>query len=737
MQRKFLTFFILVSLAFSSCWDFSLPNRIELEIEGSVDLPVKIATSNWGSTLAESLQESFSEGMGDGIEVVEVYNVNYGQTIQAFCVYIPIEIPDILPDLDGIDLSNIGCDPVQIKESVDVPSFGDFTIECPIPSIDITIPIDSKFTFPIEIPISSDGSGTSLPDSISDYFLHAQIGKGSFTIDLDLSEGSVKLSKDQFDFIYNIKISQLPDNRVSLGTYSGLNYPVTTNPPNPASEERSLEGQHINTNPVKISGSVTLTPKQDGGNVTGEGNILAGHLKIKMNISEYKELDLDFEKVSIGLENLDPVSLKDAAEHLNYIRFPLNADVNGKREPGIGININFTKIINGLAMSIECDDLEFGHDAKPLQVGANVFGNTKPLELNLASYKNDDKKLQFKINLLPSGSNKNVLHLTNLTAGEELEIKGEANFFQHWVEAEVSVDDTFKGEFPDKDEDPIDLSSLNEYFEGFKFDAIEAAIYLSGLEMLDKPNMTIDAIYDANDTKKTVPIIAGNENNPIKFIEKQIVIADYLDDKGSYKKEGLPPNGNPFNFVEIINDRPKNLVFRYTLAAPTIKVTPDMLDNNESVLHDIRATIILLIHMSLTAEEDNIRMEFPGMFEEGEDLFGRESWEEDSIFTSLNVDYITFTVDFTSPFFTRAKLFIEKENPGESMLLFPDGIPVSGSKISFDIRNKELEIIRKKLIYPNFRLEFEKGGRITIPRTIGVTSIKIEAKGKTSVTLDL
>jgi len=741
MKKKpaLLMFIISVFFAFHSCLDYSLPNQIELEVEGSIDLPVKISTSNWGSTLAKSIQDAFSEGMGDGIEGVEVYNVNYGQDVQAFCVYIPIKISNNL-DLKGYQdsIANLTKDSIlDINNKIDMPSFGEFQIECQLPSTAVSIQSENKIEFPIEISFSSDGSGTNMPTSIGDDFLHALIGKGSFTIDLDLSQGDVDLPKDQFDYIYAINISQISDNRDSLGNYPGLNYLDTPNPTDP--NKRILDGQNINAKPVKISGSVTLEPKTGGGTVTkksGGSNVLKGQLKITMNISEYKELDLDFGKVSVKLDDPEPISLKDAAENVNYISFAQCAvDGSGKDTAGIGIKINFTEIKSGLAMSIECDDLEFSREAKPLQVGGNVFGNTKPLELNLAGYKDDNKKLQFKINLFPSGSNKNVLHLTNLTAGEELKIKGEVKLFQHWVEAGVSVNDTFKGEFPGEDEDAIDLSSLNEYFKGFRFDDIKAATYLSGLEMIANLNMSIDAKY----AQESVSIIAGDENNSIKFVEKQIVIADnhdYLDEKGSYKKKELPPGGNDFDFAKIINDRPEDLVFHYELEAPTIKVTPDMLDdNNESALHDIRATIILLIHMSLTAEKNGTCIEFQDMFE-GPDLFGRESLEEDSIFTSLNVDHINFTVDFTSPFFTGGKLFIEKNNADYKPILFPNGIPVDGNKISLDIRNKELEVIRNNFIDPDFRLEFEKDGKITIPRNIGLTSVKIEAKGKTSIKLD-
>jgi hypothetical protein len=747
MQRKFLTLIILVSLAFFSCWDYSLPSRIELEVEGSVDLPVKIATSNWSAMLLKSLRDIFSEGMGDGIEGVEVYDVNYnGQDAQAFCVYIPIKISEgFNPNdyLDGIaDFTKDGINALGIDTEVTVPSIGDFSIECPIPSIDITIPPGSKITDDFPIPFSSDGSGDNIPNFNSSNFLHAVIGEGFFTIELDLSEGNVRLSKEQFDFIYDINISQFPNDKGVLGNYFGLSYPDIPNPPNRASDKRSLNGQNINTNQVKIDGTVTIKPKQGGGYVTGGGDKLEGKLIIKMNISEYKELDLDFNAVSDNLK-IDPFSvpLADAAKYLNHIKFAQCAD-DGKKT-GIGININFKgsskEIINALAMSIKCDALKFNSAAKPLNAGNNIFGNTDALTLDLKT----TKELKFEISLLPSGANKNVLHLTNLTVGKPLNIQGDADLFQHWIEAEVNIKEALgtnaglDGTFPDESE-PIDLSSLNDYLEGFIFmeEDIKAAVYLNG-PAIGNLDLSIDVNAKYGGTSS--PII-----KTAQLGQTQVVIADYLKN-GIYKYNYLPDGGTSVNFVDVINARPKDLVFNYKVnVSETITITPDMFDgNNGSAPNDITATIMLLLHMRLTADSDGSWIGFPDMFKDQDDLLGRKSPEEDSIFTSLNVDYIKFSVNFTSPFFTGGKLFIEKDIQedtthsikGSKPILFPDGIPVDGSGIAINITNKEFDIIKDNLINPDFRLVFKKDGKITIPRTIGVTSVRIEAKGKTSVTL--
>jgi hypothetical protein len=245
-----------------------------------------------------------------------------------------------------------------------------------------------------------------------------------------------------------------------------------------------------------------------------------------------------------------------------------------------------------------------------------------------------------------------------------------------------------------------------------------------------------------------LPIIERGGENPIILNKKQIVIDndEYLE-KGSYKKEKLPPGGSYFDgFEKIINARPDNLVFQYNVNMPdVIIVTPDMfVDDDESVDSKIVSTIMLIINLQLTAGDDGGKLKFPDMFKGQKDLFDRGPDKEDdtkpeknSMFISLNVDYISFAIDFAGSFFTGGKFFIEKENEDYKPILFPDGIRVDGSRLAVNINNQDFDKIKNKFINPDFRLEFDPNGRIVIPRNIGLTSVNITAKGKNSIKLDL
>ncbi|MDR2924160.1 MAG: hypothetical protein LBU85_12580 [Treponema sp.] len=728
MKRKLAMLLFIATVSFVySCLDYSLPDQIKIDIETekAVELPVRIGTGNWGSALIESLQDSLMAG-------VRILDVNYGQEVQSFCVYAPVDIDngfdfdDYMKDIDKLTETPA----MKIEQEIDIPAFDQLETEIPLPQ---TLSTPGGITVYDPIPIHFSGE-IDTKNKISEEFLHARIEEGVFRIELELSQGNVRV-EDKFTTQYDIKIKQDPDSSRPGGPYSGLDY---LSPQDDLTiTERSLNKQNINTNKIVIDGTVTLQPTE---NFT-LGGPLDGKLKIKMNFTKFAEIDLDFNKISKELKP-DPVSLADVAKVLNWIKFNKCA-VNAKGEPlaGIGINVHFTEIIDGLAMSVGCDDLRFDSTSKALKTGTNiVFGNKDDLQLSLANYKNDVKKLQFDIALAPSGGSKSVLHLTNLEVGKQLHIKGEAKLFQHWTEAEVNMKEltwgtshAFTGEYPASGEEPIDVSSLfDDFLEGFSFEEtdITAAVYLSGPETSAMFKLEINANYNNNDSDELI-------NSDIKFGNAPIVIDNYLDGEGTYKIGRLPEGGKSVNnLASIINKRPKDLRFNYCLALPdAITVKPDTF--NES----IKAAVMLLIKLKLTAGANGGSIKFPDtdMFEDTHDLLGREPDKNDPskpqtnfLFTSLDVDYIKLTVDYSSVFSTGGKLYIEK-----TPALFPDGIPLNDKSIVCYITGDRFNYFKDNFIVPDFRLEFKPGGTITIPRNIGLVSIKLEAKGKYSTILDL
>jgi len=775
MQKKLLLFIIFVAFVFHSCLDYTPPEKIELEVEGSFNLPVKTSTSTWASTLIKALGEQFPDDM-------EIYNVNYGQDIQSFCMYIPIGISYSLNPKDYLDkvasalskLSNAEA-ALEINEEITISDLDNFTfsspraIELPLTGLispDGRILVDytpPSLTFPASLPSSIAG-----PKS---YFLNAFIKEGKFTATMVNDGGNVILP----DSAITVTITQgryyYPDVNNLIKEYPGFTASTSGG-------GQSLLSKEINKKQIDTTVEITLRQGETVQLINpSEPALLKAKLKVSIELSKY-DLDWDFSSISNEMQ-ARPLSLADAAKNMNYIEFEKCDVTNEDREPteGIGINMKLEKLSDKLKsklnMSITCPELNMpvlGAPSTPklLREGNNVFGNESELKPLLLGNDNKPgvKELKFAIQIQPAG-NDNILHLEDLEAGEVLSMNGEAKLFQHWTVAEVDMAEALKGRpeadglksgvFPNKKADGgdnyIDLSIINEYIDGFYFkrEDVMAMVYLSGpndtLYSIDS-NLDIVARYnrDEQDAEKydKLPVLS---RNPVTLEKKHVVLKDnpvFLDRNGSYKFSGMPPYGNPIvRFEEILNTHPKDLSFEYNVTLPpTLPVTRKMFDGE--VENDIAAAIIVKVNFRLVAVKNPSKIILPDMFGDQKDLLGRNTPDENSMFTSVNVDHLNFAIDLAGTFFTGGRVFLEKNikaDPEQGIeaskpILFPNGIIVDGSKIGINITNHELDIIRKNLINPDLRLEFVPGAAITIPRNMGLISVTIEAKGKNTLSLD-
>jgi hypothetical protein len=147
---------VLMGLFIYSCSELILPKQVE--VKGTLNVPISAGAANLGSLLAERIRAAFPEDL----QGAKVYDVDYpGQTVQTFCIYFPIEMTeDINPDhfLKTIDEQiNAGiAEPKPI--SVTIPPEISIPPEIPIPpgvstptSVFIRIPINTindNFTIP-------------------------------------------------------------------------------------------------------------------------------------------------------------------------------------------------------------------------------------------------------------------------------------------------------------------------------------------------------------------------------------------------------------------------------------------------------------------------------------------------------------------------------------------------------------------------------------------------------------
>jgi hypothetical protein len=734
---------ILLSLPFS-CSELILPKNID--IHGTLDLSIKVVSDNWGNAVASVLKKAFI-GNYEKIDKVdfdaEVYDVNYGQAEQIFLISMYSEMTNHLNPAEylkeageflyqknttekfdisyEIDISDLKEKELSFQEqTITIPGFiiGSSSYLIPLPVMDLELEIDG--------------------------FLHASIAEGNMEIMIELVNEGTILDNSALDITYNINIIQ-----DDINPYTGLSCSIGP------SNNVPLDEEHINNEKVKISGSSVLITTKSGTPIGLSSGELKVNITVKISTQKLNELHWDFLDIADQLNEhqLEPVSLDNVSPYVNYVLY---------EEESIGLHFEFEEMIDGLEMSIESNALGIaGSQFKELKKGKKItFSNENAGTLWLAEanplipgYPSFDGKVaeafDFELALQPKGGG-NILHIhpAEGITPDVLKIKGKAEFFQNWTEAQINMVNAIKAapnavgayskRIPAEGKDPIDSSILTDYITGFTFENIQSEMHINGPDgvvnsshVLENPTLSLWAEFwgDSLLEKQKEPIY--NDGSLI-LEEHPVSLADSdFDANGSYNKSTLPPNGKRFNFTKIMDAQPKNLIFNYEIKIPdTLTVTHDLFEAENTIIDSkITLTILIMLPLKLTVVEDGPGIiKFPDMFGEMEDLFGRTDIEEDSIFNSLNIEYINFSVDFTGSFFSGGKLFLEKEGQEQ---LFPNGIDLNGSKIVLNISGADFETIKNNLISPDFRLIFgSPDSMINVPRNIGFTNIKFEARGK-------
>jgi hypothetical protein len=126
MQKKFVQAMcaVLMGLFICSCSEPILPKQVS--VKGTLNLPARIGSANLNSMLSEKIDKVFSSAEHEDIKA---YNVDYrGQTVQTFCIYLPIEMTedlnpnDFLKTIDRQINDGIKAEPKKI--SVSIPYLG-------------------------------------------------------------------------------------------------------------------------------------------------------------------------------------------------------------------------------------------------------------------------------------------------------------------------------------------------------------------------------------------------------------------------------------------------------------------------------------------------------------------------------------------------------------------------------------------------------------------------------------
>jgi hypothetical protein len=744
MRKKLIPALIILLSLPLSCSELILPKNVN--VHGTVDLSIKIMADNWGTAVAKILKEAFI-GNADKIEMIDfdadVFDVNYGQEEQTFLISIHSEITNHLNPAEYLKdaaafLYHVGTsDEFDISYNIDTGFLEeqDLTVLNQTISV-VPVPVD------INVPAISLSKTLSL-EHLSDGFLHASIEDGNMNIVVKLLDVDTALDSSLYEITYkNISVTQAPKD-----SYNGLSCPIGS------LHSTLLHGQDINSGEINLDGSVEITIKA-GATAGLSSDELTLSIIVKMEINKLEEVDWDFTKIQNELNGhqIDPVSLANVTPYVNYIDYEAG---------GIGLQFKFTKMIDGLAMSVVSEALGIEENFQELKQDVNIIyandnpgtlwlnGPTPPMgHVPFSSTAVD--RFDFFLMLKPSGGNANVLHIEPLDGivPGDLGIEGTAEFFQDWREAQINLDKIIKAapdsiatgfyekRIPSVDNDPIDLSVLTDYITGFSFGDIRSDLHVNGPEgvvvnMEDIPTLALWADYWNDPHEDHPPMSIYNEGALTMDKHSVSLTASDFNANGSYTKRDLPPNGIPFNFTDILEAQPKNLVFSYRVSLPhTLTVTHDLFLEESTIIDSkITVTILIMLPLKLTVKGSGPGMiTFPDMFDGGKDLFGRDSLEEDSVFNSFDIDYLRFSVDFTGTFFRGGKLFIEKAGKEK---LFPSGITLDGRKFELKVTGADFETIKNNLIDPDLRLIFANpGSMLNVPRNIGLTNIKVEARGK-------
>jgi hypothetical protein len=451
-----------------------------------------------------------------------------------------------------------------------------------------------------------------------------------------------------------------------------------------------------------------------------------------------QEVEIDLEGISLGLP---PVSLGDIAAYVVSIDF---ARCDGTVNSGIGMNFFLEEIIDGLELVLECADLNFTKESKPLKKGDNVFGNNEELTFELGSHKNNAKNLVFTTKLQstdPENPDKLRLSTAGLTPGEQFTImKGNVDFFQNWIQAiidmekaitAISGDGEYIGTFPESN-GYFDLSGLGKHLDsGFIFEGMESKMYM--YNPVDfKLLLTLEPLYDK---KEATGLLYEGE---ITMDEDPLVLSNYLKDDETYMYKHLPgvedensADANHDVIDDIFMHMPDNLTFTYKVKFAVEHkywvIYPAMFDKFPGGDSKITTALMIMLPMNLVATSDESVLSFPKIFAKANDLFGRdEVYEDGRLLGPVKLERVTMSINFYNDIFRGGRLFLDGDKNQNPLLFFPDGIPLNEKNITMDFTSQQIKIAQAQLIKPNLWVSLKKGDRVSVPKHLGIVGVKFD-----------
>ncbi|GHV93854.1 hypothetical protein AGMMS50293_01740 [Spirochaetia bacterium] len=550
-------------------------------------------------------------------------------------------------------------------------------------------------------------------------FVHAEVRTGSLALNLGLpsSPSLEDTSFSGFTIDTELYIKQ-DDTTVHGNQYSGLSnggsYWKVDDAPN------NLNGKHINTSDIEISptlSKVTLSATSASFRLSstdqarGSNGMINVDLTPTLNIEEFATLHVDISDITAP--STFSADLSSSASYVESITFS-----------EVGVQLEFEEVIPGLEMSVSSTNFGITDSFKSLISSASIeFINTSSLTYTLSG---DNLYPEFTVKIQPTGGG-SVLTLTDISpGGDPLEIIGTATFISVWTSADINMgtESLFSGKFPENEDEGIDLSSLNDYLEGFNFDALEAKLYISGPESFKDltPSLKMEALYNEGLSEFLLGDVYGGEEVEIDVPGKIDEINALFDvAKKTYTIADLPAGGTVIDIRNLLNQRPSKLQFKYDVTLGTTTITPGTF-TEDSGEQKLSAELIILLPLQFKVDKpEGADIKFPDLFEAGKDLFGRKAGEDSMLdmIKSLNLE-----IRLNGDAFTGGKLVVDNTANDGPKLEFP----LSGNSLKIPITSTDLDAINKNPIFaPEIGIHFLDGSSLRLPRNLGATGVSFEA----------
>jgi hypothetical protein len=297
-----------------------------------------------------------------------------------------------------------------------------------------------------------------------------------------------------------------------------------------------------------------------------------------------------------------------------------------------------------------------------------------------------------------------------------------------------------------RSENASEATSLDDYIDGFDFTGVQAWFHVSSGNNVTlnkfEPTSEVTVTYTKADGSSVSDLVL--ENTPITvqpapvdtsgFLHGNTEVCDleaFLVDPPSpdeIKILPFPDRGREISdkIQDLMNIHPfpQNLKFTCTLNAgdpsggglsditafDTAKDDPD---------NPLVVELFIWVPLEFTAVKDDAALKFPEMFAKGEDLFGRDSDDDDSLLDMIAS--LKLEIKLNRDTFAEGTMNIS----ADGKLLGPNPPPpLNGESLVFDMSNEDIELIKKTVPFaPDIGIEFKKDKKLKIPENLETTSI--------------